>query len=70
MGPDMVPQLLGLVFENFVSPAVLVEVVPVLEPAGAKNCNPGAMMRFLPSMENYSSHNPSHCKGLAASTTK
>ena len=68
MGPYMVPQLLGLVFENFVSPAV--EVVPVLEPAGAKNCNPGAMMRFLPSMENYSSHNPSHCKGLAASTTK
>lgn len=70
MGPDMVPQLLGLVFENFVSPAVLVEVMPVLEPAGAKNCNPGAMMRFLPSMENYSSHNSSHYKGPVASTTK
>ena len=70
MGPDKVPQLLGLVFENFVSPAALVEVVPVLEPAGAKNCNPGAMMRFLPSLENYSSHNLSHYKGLVASTTK
>ena len=35
MGPDMVPQLLGLVLENFVSSAVLVEVMPVLEPAGA-----------------------------------
>ena len=70
MGPDKVPQLLGLAFENFVSPAVPVEVVPVLESAGAKNCNPGAMMRFLPSLENYSSHNLSHYKGLVASTTK